>query len=110
MTGIQQLCSLPQIHMTILHSRKPKLSQGRGTHPGQYREESKTFMVGHGSSSALNNTPCHGWRSTESMPCGKGCREQAAHKEVENPPISVSHKKKSFLSEEYADFRSASDS
>ena len=37
-------------------------------------------------------------------------REQAAHKEVENPPISVSHKEKSFLSEEYADFRSASDS
>lgn len=30
MTGIQQLSSLPQIHMTILHSRKLKLSKGRG--------------------------------------------------------------------------------
>jgi len=30
MTGIQHLGSLPQIHMTILHSRKLQLSKGRG--------------------------------------------------------------------------------
>lgn len=42
----------------------------------------------------------------ESSCVGEGCQEQAAHNEVENLLISVTHKEDSFLGKEYIDSRS----
>lgn len=63
-------------------------------------------MADPGSSDAVSSTPCFKAQVQREQLCGEGCQEQAAHNEVENLLISVTHKEHSFLGREYVDSRS----
>lgn len=63
-------------------------------------------MTDPGSSDELSSRPCFNAQVQKEQLCGAGCQEQAAHNEVENLFISVTHKEDSFLRKEYVDSRS----